>query len=447
MVLDKLSTSLKESMKKILKTTHVNDALINDVLKDIQKSLIQADVDIKLVFELTKKIREEINKRKDRFSQKELIINTIYQELVSILGEGNTITIEKKQEIFLLVGLFGSGKTTTCAKLGRYYQKRGLKVCLLGLDTFRPAAMRQLEQLAKKLNIPVFIDEKEKNPVKIIRKYKKELKNYDLIITDTAGRNALDEQLTKEIKNIEKELKPSYTFLILPADIGQNAKNQTIAFKDAINIDGVIITKLDGTAKAGGALTACAFTKTNIQFIGVGEKAEDLEEFKPKKFVSRLLGMGDLETLLKKAEEVIDEVQAREVGERLMSGKFNLFDLSFQLESMKNMGSIQKIVSMIPGLSMANLPKELLGVQENKLRIFKIIMDSMTKEELMNPEIIRAERIERIARGAGVSEKDVRELLKQYKQMKKILKKMKGAGQPKNLRQLMKQFKGIKGLM
>ncbi len=443
MVLDKLGSSLKESIKKILRTSHLNDALINEVLKDIQKSLLIADVDVKLVFELTKKIKEEINKKKDKFSQKEVIINTIYEELVRILGEGYNIKIKNKPEIFLLVGLFGSGKTTTCAKLSKYYQKRGLKVCILGLDTFRPAAMKQLEQLAKKSNIPVFIDENEKNPVKIIKKFKTQIKKYDLIITDTAGRDALNKELIKEIKNIEKNLKPSHTFLVLPADVGQNAKVQTLAFKEAININDVIITKLDGTAKAGGALTACALTNTNIQFIGVGEKIEDLEEFEPKKFVSRLLGMGDLETLLKKAEEIIDESQAKEVGERLMSGKFNLLDLSFQLESLNNMGSIQKVVNLIPGLSMANLPKELMGVQENKLRVFKIIMDSMTKEELMNPNIIKYERIERIAKGAGVSEKDVRELLKQYKQMKKILKKLSGT-QPKNLKQFMKQFKGFK---
>ncbi len=347
-----------------------------------------------------------------------------------------------------MVGLFGSGKTTTSAKLAKYFKKRGRKPVLVGLDTFRPAAMKQIAQLGQKVGVSTFIDEKEKNSVKILKKFNKELSKYDVIIADSAGRDALDKELTKEITAINKEFTPDYTFLVVPADLGQNAKRQTEAFIKSLKINGVIITRLDGTGKGGGALTACSVAGANIQFIGTGENIDDLEEFHPQKFVSILLGMGDLETLLKKAEEIIDVKTAEETAQRVVEGKFDLLDLRQQIEAMENMGSMQKLISLIPGAGMANLPKDMLGMQEKTMKSFKHIMSSMTKEELKNPKIIKAERIARIAKGSGKTEEEVRQLLNQFNKMQDMMKKLGSNRQLKsgNIKELMKQFKNMKGL-
>lgn len=448
MVLDNLGSSIRDSFKKLMKSGHINEALISEVLRDIQRALLLADVDVSLVADITTKIRQRIDKKKKKFSKKELIINSVYDELVSTLGTGSSVDMRVKPMKILLVGLFGSGKTTTSAKLAKFFKKRGRKPSLVGLDTFRPAAMKQIQQLGAKINVDTFIDEKEKKPEKILKKYKKDLEKFDVIIADSAGRDALDKNLIKEIKKIDKELKPDYTFLVLPADIGQNARPQTEAFQKALKIDGVIITRMDGTGKAGGALTACAVTGTNVQFIGVGENVDDLEEFQPKRFVSVLLGMGDLDTLLEKAEEIMDVERAEETAERMMEGKFDLLDLYSQMEAVGKMGSLQKIVGMVPGLSMANLPKGAMGMQEDKMKSFRYLMDSMTLDELKNPKTIKANRIERIAAGAGKSESEVRELIKQYSQMKNMMKKMSSMKDLKggNIKNLMKQFKGMKGL-
>jgi len=454
MVLLGLGDKLKQSLRKLVRAGHVNEALLREVLNDVQRALIMSDVDVELVLKLTDKVREKARETKS-FNKKEVIIQSIYEELTKILGTGTSFKITTKPCKVLLIGLFGSGKTTTAVKLANYLKKRGYKTSVLGLDTFRAGAMHQLEQLCNKKNIPVMINKKEKNPVKIIKEFSKKFKNYDVIITDSAGRSALDKELMKEIKSINKELKPDYTFLVLPADIGQNAKKQTIEFKNALYINGVIITKLDGSAKGGGALSACAQTNTNVEFIGVGEGVDDFREFEPKRFVSKLLGMGDLEELLEKAKQVISEDKALKLQERFLSGEFNLMDFYEQIESITNMGSLQKILNLIPGLGMTNIPKDLLGVQEEKMKEFKTVMQSMTREELEHPEIIKASRVARISKGSGVSEDVVRELLKQYKRMKKIIKKFKGMnvkklGKMKGLNtdfaKLMKQFKKLKGL-
>ena len=299
--------------------------------------------------------------------------------------------------------------------------------------------MDQLEQIAKQVNVPVYINKVEKDPLKIWKQYKDEFKKYDILIIDTAGRDALSKDLIKEIESINKQTKANERLLVISADIGQAAQKQAQQFHDSCNITGVIATKMDGTAKAGGALSACAITKAPIKFIGVGEKIEDLEQFNPPGFVGRLLGMGDLEALLEKAKEAISEEEAEDLGKRLLKGDFTLIDLYEQMEAMSKMGPLSKVVEMIPGFGQLKLPKEMLNVQEGKLKKWKHIMNSCTKKELENPEIIDSNRIDRIAKGSGTSTSTIRELIKQYRQSKKMVKMMKGKG---DINKMMKKFQG-----
>lgn len=442
MVIGKLGDSLKNTLQKIAKSMFVDEKLINELVKDIQRALLQADVNVKLVFDLTNKIKDRAIKEKEAasLSKKEQLINIVYEELVNFLGkEPYKIEIKKKPLKIMLVGLFGSGKTTTSGKLARYFSKRGHKVALVGLDIHRPAAMDQIEQVGKQAKVSVFIDKKEKDAVNIWKKYEDKLNDYDIVIADTAGRDALSDDLIKEIEEINRTINADENLLVISADIGQAAQKQAEQFHESCGITGVIATKMDGTAKAGGALSACAVTKAPIKFIGVGEKIEDLELFNPPGFVGRMLGMGDLETLLDKAKEAISEEDAEDLGKRFLKGDFSLIDLYEQMSAMKKMGPLSKVVEMIPGFSSFKMPKEMLDVQEKKLEKWKIAMNSFTKEELEEPDNVDRSRIDRISVGAGVSIKDVRELLKQYKQSKKLMKMMKGKG---DMNKLMKKMGG-----
>lgn len=443
MVLDKLSSSLRGTLQRIAKAVFVDEKLINELIKDIQKALLQSDVNVKLVFELTKKIKERAMKEEAAgLSKKEQLIKTVYEELVSFLGEEEVkIEVKKKPFKIMMVGLFGNGKTTTIGKLAKFYSKRGYKVACIGLDVHRPAAPEQLEQICNSIKIPVFVDKKEKNPLRIWKSCQEKLAKYDIIIIDTAGRDVLSRDLIKELNNLNKVLKPNENLLVIGADVGQAAEKQAQGFHDSCGITGVVITKLDGTAKGGGALSACAVTKTYVKFIGTGEKVDDLEIFDSKRFVSRLLGMGDLQTLLEKAKEVMPEEKAEDLGKRFLKGKFNLIDLYEQMQAMKSMGPLNKLVDMIPGFSQLKLPKEMLQVQEGKLKKWRFIMDSMTKEELEDPDIIERSRIERIANGSGCTAKEVRGLLKQYKQSKKMVKMLK-PGSMKQMERMMRKFQG-----
>lgn len=407
----------------------------------MQRALLAADVNVQLVFTLTKTIKERVLNEKPPagISQKEYTIKVVYDELVKFLGgEGAKIEITQKPFKMMMIGLFGSGKTSTVGKIAKYYAKRGFKVCAVGLDVYRPAAMEQLEQVCKQVSIPCFIDKQEKNPLRIYQKFEKALHEFDVILIDTSGRDALSKDLIKEIEELNKYIQPQENLLIISADIGQAAQSQAKAFHDAGAITGVIVTKMDGTAKAGGALTACATTGTHIKFIGVGEKADDLEVFNPQGFVSRLLGMGDLEALLEKAHGAISEEQAQDLGQRLLQGEFNFIDLYEQMQAMSKMGSLSKLVDLIPGFGNMKIPKEMLEGQEDKLKKWKFILQSCTKKELEDPELLDAPRVARIAKGSGTSVNEVRELLKQYRQSKKMMKMMKG----KNPERMMKKLQG-----
>ena len=443
MVLEKLGNSLKNTLSKIAKSVFVDEKLINELVKDIQRALLQADVNVRLVFELTEAIKKRVLKEEapKAISRKEYLIKVVYEELVKFLG-GKKQAIEIKEKPFkiMLVGLFGSGKTTTAGKLARYYTKRGHKAALVGLDTHRPAAMDQLEQISKQAKIPFYINKKEKDPLKIWGAFKDELDKYDILLIDTAGRDALSEDLIREIETLSNEIKPNESLLVLSADIGQAAQRQAEKFNKSCNITGVVVTKMDGTARGGGALSACAVTNAPIKFIGVGEKINDLEQFNPEGFVGRLLGMGDIEALLERAKEAITEEEAEDLGKKLLKGEFNLIDLYEQLQAMSKMGPLSKVVDMIPGFGQLKLPKDALKVQESKLKKWRYIMSSMTKEELERPdEVINNQRIERISKGSGTSSGEVRELIKQYRQSKKIVKMMKGKS---DVNKIMKRFQG-----
>ncbi len=456
-MLEKLSSILKKTTDKIANAIFLDKKLLDSIVKDLQRALIEADVNVHLVLELTKKIKQSaLDERVKGIEKKEHIIKLLHDELLSILGQKREIKLQKKNT-FMLVGLYGSGKTTTTAKLASYYAKRGHKVCALGLDVYRPAAAEQLEQLGAKLNFPVFTNKKEKDPEKIWKQFEKELKNYDLILVDTAGRDALDNKLIKEIKSLNKLISPTEIFLVMPADIGQAAKTQAQKFKEALDITGIIITRMDSTAKAGGALTACAEVKAPVVFIGTGEKPSDLETFDPESFLSRLLGMGDLKSLIEKIHSVIDKKQIEIQKARLEQGKFTMDDMFEQLKSMENIGSFDKILQLIPGLGKAKekISTEQLESQANQTKRWSHIIQSMTKEEKENPEILEKQtsRMQRIAKGSGTTTREVRDLLAQYKLLKSFVKTEKEINMDnlqkgklpisqKQLKKLAKKFKG-----
>ncbi len=458
-MLEKLGNMLRKTTDKIANAIFLDKNLVDGIVKDLQRALIEADVSIVLVKEISDQIRKAaFDERIKGLEKKEHLIKVLHEELVKILGEKKELTLKKAQNRIMLLGLYGAGKTTTIAKLGNWYAKRGKKVALMGLDVHRPAAKEQLMQLGKKNNLTVFADPKDdsKDAVKTYKKYEKKLKEYDLVLIDTAGRHTLDKELVKEIKDLGKEIKPTETILVMPADIGQAAKKLSQEFQDALSISGVIITRMDSTAKAGGALTACAETKAPVYFITTGEKINDIEEFNPENFLSRLLGMGDLQTLLDKIHTVTDSKKQKEIESKLKEGKITLEDVIEQVKSMNQLGGFDKIKGMIPGLGKAKIPENLLENQEAKVAKWEHILKSMTKEERENPEIMqkKTSRIARIAQGAGVKNSDVRSLLKQYDMLQEMVKSSSGMENmdmsqgfsQKQMQKMMKKF-GKKKLM
>ena len=348
-MLEKLGEVLRKATDKIANAIFLDKNVVDGIVRDLQRALIEADVNIVLVKQISDKIKKAaLNERTKGIEKKEQIIKLLHDELVKILGEYKQLKLQKGQNRIMFLGLYGAGKTTTVAKLGNYFAKRGKKVALVGLDVHRPAAKEQLLQLGQKNKLNVFVDMEEKDAVKTWKKFKPELKKYELLLIDTAGRHNLDKELVKEIENLDKEINPTETILVMPADIGQAAKQQTEDFKKALNITGVIITRMDSTAKGGGALTACAETKASVYFITTGEKINDIEEFNPESFLSRLLGMGDLVTLIEKIRSVTGEKEQEEIKKKLQEGKISLDDVVEQVKSMSSLGGLDKIKSLIP---------------------------------------------------------------------------------------------------
>jgi signal recognition particle subunit SRP54 len=425
-MLDKLSSVIKKTTDKIANAIFLDKSLVDSIIKDLQRALIEADVNVSLVLELTKKIKQAaLDERISGLEKKEHLVKLLHDELSNILGEAKTISL-KKRNVFMMLGLYGAGKTTTISKLALYYSKRGKKVCAIGLDVHRPAASEQLKQLCDKQNITCFINPEEKDPIKIYKQFSSQLEEYDLVLIDTAGRDALDNSLIKEIKSIAKIAKPSEILLVMPADIGQTAKKQASTFKSAVQITSVIISRMDSTAKAGGALTACHEAKIPVAFIGTGEKPHDLELFNPESFLSRLLGMGDLESLMEKIKSVTDAKALAKTQKNLEAGKLTLKDVQAQLESMESLGSMDKILGMVPGLGKAKekISPEQLEQQQQKMKNYKNAISSMTPYEIENPEILEKEtsRMSRIAKGSGTSTTDIRMLMKQYKMLNDLTK-------------------------
>jgi len=439
MVLDNLGDSLKRTIKKIANSVHVDATLVKEVVRDIQRALLQADVNVKLVVELSKKIEKRSLQEKPPagMSNREHVIHIVYEELVNILGQSRELPIKK--QIIMMVGLYGQGKTTSCGKLGRYFKKKGLRPAVIAGDVHRPAAYEQLKAIAEQVEIPFYGDKKEKDAIKVVTagldKFKR---SADVIIVDTSGRHKLEDDLIDEMKAIFKVTKPDEKLLVMDAAMGQQSGPQAKAFNDAIGITGIVLTKLDGTAKGGGALSASSEVGSPIVFVGVGEHPTDFEKFDPSGFISRLLGMGDIKSLLEKAEESMKGKDAEKTARRLMSGKFNLNDMYDQMDMLSGMGPLSKVAEMLPFGQTGKLKDVDMNQTQDKLAKFRVIMDSMTEEEKEKPDLIRSSRIKRIARGAGVENKDVKELLKYYNMTKRM---MKGFSSDRKMRRnLMKQL-------
>jgi signal recognition particle subunit SRP54 len=427
MVLDSLGSSLYGALKKVFKASVVDEALVKELARDIQRALLQSDVNVNLVLDISKRIEERALKEKvpPGIARREHVIKVVYEELTRFVGDKPVlIKLEPgKRKILMLVGIQGSGKTTASSKLARYYQKKGLKPALICADTYRPGAFAQLQQLAKRINIPVYGDLKSKDPLKVVFKGIELFADKDLIIVDTAGRHKEEHELIKEMKSLEKKIKPDEVIMVIDGTIGQQALLQAKKFHETTPIGAIIVTKLDGSARGGGALSAVAATGAPIKFVGTGEKIGDLEQFIPSRFVGRLLGMGDLETLLEKVREAEIKVPKKK-AKAILSGKFTLTDMYEQFEAVKGIGPFRKIFKMLPGMSY-DVPEEMMNTAEDRLEKWRVIIQSMRVEEKENPKLLNSSRVRRVARGSGTTEKEVKDLLKQYAMMRKMLKMFK----------------------
>lgn len=438
-MLEGLGSSLKDALKKLAGKTVVDRAAVEELVKDLQRALLQADVNVRLVMQLSQAIKTRaLDEAPPKgMAVREHVLRIVYQELVKLMGSAGDVKLGP--QTILMAGLQGSGKTTTTAKLARYFQRKGLKTAVICADTFRPGAYEQLSTLCSRINIPCYGQPGEKDARLIVRKGLVEKENAEVVIIDTQGRHALEDDLITEIIDLNTMSSATHRWLVLDAAIGQKASEQAKKFHEAINIDGVIITKMDGTAKGGGALSAVSETGAGIVFIGSGETIDDLERFEADSFISRLLGMGDLKALMEKAQEMAGETEV-DVN-AMMRGKFTLRDMYKQLEALNKMGPLKQIMGMLP-LGNIDLPADVYDVTSTKMSRYRIIMDSMTAKELDDPSVIGSSRVQRIAAGAGASPDEVRELLKYYKNMKRMLKGVKGGGGKFNMQRLMKRFGG-----
>ncbi len=424
MALESLGSSLYAALRKVFRASVVDEATVKELVRNVQRALLQADVNVKLVLDISKRIEEKALKEKVPMgvSRREHVIKVVYEELTHFLGEKPVpIKMEPgKKKVLMLVGIQGSGKTTAAAKLARYFQKRGLKPALVCADTYRPGAYAQLKQLGNRINIPLYGDVNSKNPVKTALYGLKKFSDKDIVFIDTAGRHKEERELIKEMKTLEKRIKPDEVILVIDGTIGQQAMAQAKAFNEATPIGSIIVTKLDGSSRGGGALSAVAATGAPIKFISTGEKIGDIEAFVPSRFVGRLLGMGDLETLIERVREAEVKVPERK-ARAILSGKFTLTDMYEWFEAMRGMGPFRKLLKMIPGMSY-DVPEDMLNMAEDRLEKWRVIIQSMTLKERKNPKIFNASRMKRVARGSGTNEKDVKELLKQYSMMRRMIK-------------------------
>jgi signal recognition particle subunit SRP54 len=437
-MLDKLSTSLKDALKKLAGKAVVDREAVEELIRDLQRALIQADVNVRLVqaLSLAVKTRSLEEQPPKGMSVREHVLRIVYQELIRLMGAKAEVALGPQR--ILLAGLQGSGKTTTTGKLARYFQRKGLKAGVICADTFRPGAYDQLSTLCAKVNVPCYGELGEKAAEGIVERGLAALASSEVVLIDTQGRHALEKDLIDEIIRLNGITKADHRWLVIDAALGQQARDQARRFHEAIGIDGVIVTKMDGTAKGGGALSAVSETQSGIVFIGSGETLDDLERFDPDSFISRLLGMGDLKSLVERAEEAISTEDVDVQG--MLRGKFTLRDMYKQLDAVSRMGPLKQIMSMLP-LGGADVPSEAIDVTSAKMARYRVIMDSMTPLELDDPNTIGGSRIHRIARGSGSSPEEVRELLKYYRLMQRALKGMRGG--KFNLQRMMRKFSGM----
>ena len=429
MVLERLGSSLRNAVSRIMGKSVIDEAAVNEFIREVQRSLIEADVDVKLVLEISRRIKERALKESPPpgFSRRDLAVKILYEELTNLLGRKPAeIPMEsKKTNVILMVGIEGSGKTTTAAKLAFWLSKRFGKVGIISADVVRPASKLQIEQLVGP-DIPVFSKE-SRDPVEIMREgidfFKRE--RYNFVIIDTAGRHKDESSLMEEL-DAYREIGPDLVILTIDGTIGQAAYAQARAFAEKVPVGGVIVTKLDGAAKGGGALSAVAASGAPILFIGTGEKIDDLERFDPGRFVSRLLGGGDIIELAMRIEEAFKESK---LMERMSKGKFDLEDFREYIQQLGKAGPLEKLLEMVPGIS----GRVQLDIDSGEMRRWIAIINSMTPEERRDPSLIRGSRIERIARGSGVTAKEVRKLLKSYHQAKKLIESISSESKARRL--------------
>ena len=444
MAFESLSDKLSAAFKKLRGKGRLTAADVKEAMKEVRMALLEADVSYKVVKEFTKSVTERASGADvlEALSPAQQVIKIVNEELVKLMGsENQRLTIgSKSPSVVMLVGLQGAGKTTNGAKLAAYMRKQGKRPLLVACDIYRPAAIKQLETVGKQLDIPVF-QMGTTNPVDIAKAAIEHAKKHgnDLVFLDTAGRLHIDEELMQELKNIRDEVEPSEILLVVDAMTGQDAVNAANAFNDALGVTGVMLTKLDGDARGGAALSIKASTGKPVKFIGVGEKLDQIEPFYPDRMASRILGMGDVLTLIEKAEQSFDEKKALEMAEKMKANRFSLSDYLDQMRSLKGMGDINDLAGMIPGLD----AKALRGakVDEKSMARIEAIILSMTPAERDDPSILNASRKKRIAAGSGTLVVDVNRLLKQFDAMQGMMRQLSG----KNMKKLRKRFGGMGG--
>jgi signal recognition particle subunit SRP54 len=429
-----LLDSLRDAVRKFLTGSTPYEKAVDSFIKDIQKSLISADVNVKLVSSLTSKIRKRLVDEKPPIyvDKREWFLKVVYEELSSLFGGDREPQImpSKIPYVIMLVGVQGSGKTTTAGKLALFYKRKGYKVGLIGADVYRPAALDQLKQIGSKIGVEVYGEPGIKDAILIVKKGLEALlsKGLEVIIVDTAGRHGYGEEakLMEEMREISKALNPDEVVLVLDASIGQKASDLASRFNEATKVGSIIVTKMDGTAKGGGAISATAVTGAVIKFIGTGEGIEEIEPFNPRRYVARLLGVGDIETIVEKlkATEEFEEIQSKMEEVMEGKGKMTLREVYKQIKALRKMGPLSKVLQMMPGVNV--LPRspsdEEVKLTEEKMSKWIAIIDSMTYREIEDPSIIDRSRARRIANGAGVDPEDVKELLKYYSMTQRILK-------------------------
>ena len=434
-MLENLGNRFQDIFKKIRGHGKLSETNIKDALREVKMSLLEADVNYKVVKDFTNKISEKaIGTEVIRgVNPAQQFIKLVNDELVELLG-GTSSKLTKglrNPTIIMLAGLQGAGKTTFAAKLAKFLKKQNEKLLLVGVDVYRPAAIKQLQVLGQQIGVDVYSEENSKNVVGIATRAIEKAKeiNATYMIVDTAGRLHVDETLMEELKELKKAIKPQEILLVVDAMIGQDAVNLAESFNNALSVDGVILTKLDGDTRGGAALSIKAVVGKPIKFIGVGEKLNDIEIFHPDRLVSRILGMGDVVSLVEKAQEVIDENEAKSLEEKIKSQKFDLNDFLKQLQTIKRLGSLGGILKLIPGI-----PKiDDLAPAEKEMKKVEAIIQSMTKEERKKPDILKASRKIRIAKGSGTEVSDVNKLLKQFDQMKSMMKMFSSGKMPMGL--------------